>query len=90
VEYALLLVAVLAGAALAILIGRTILACTIHLMHAGLPCTFHWRPVVFTAALFWFWYLAPAIGESRAATSVIKLVRLDASQTQSAQSPRPN
>lgn len=47
-------------------------------MHDGLPFTFHWRPVIFTSALFWCWYLAPVIAESRAVTTVIRLVSIDA------------
>jgi hypothetical protein len=61
VDAVLLLAAVVASAALAAVIAQTVLACTIYVMHNGLPCTLHWRPVIFTAALFWFWYLAPAI-----------------------------
>jgi hypothetical protein len=76
VEYLLLFVAVVASVALAAVIARTALACTIHLMHSGLPFVFHWRPVIFTAALFWCWYLAPAIAESRAATTVIRFVSI--------------
>jgi hypothetical protein len=33
----------------------------------------HWRPVIFVTALFWFWYLAPAVVESRALARVILL-----------------
>ena len=35
--------------------------------------TVHWRPVIFVAALFWFWYLAPVVVESRALVRVILL-----------------
>ncbi len=28
--------------------------------------TIRWRPVVFVAALFWFWYLAPVAAASLA------------------------
>jgi hypothetical protein len=64
VDALLLLAAVVASAALAAAIAQTVLACTIYLMRNGLPCTLHWRPVIFAAALFWFWYLAPAIAKA--------------------------
>jgi hypothetical protein len=32
-----------------------------------------WRAVGFAAALFWFWYLAPAALESRTVVRVIQL-----------------
>ena len=57
----LLIAAVVASVALAAVIAQTVLACTIYMMRNGLPCTLHWRPVIFAAALFWFWYLAPVI-----------------------------
>jgi hypothetical protein len=34
----------------------------------------HWRPVVFSATLFWCWYLAPAALESSTIEHVIKLL----------------
>jgi hypothetical protein len=34
----------------------------------------YWRPVVFISSLFWFWYLAPAVVESRALERVIILL----------------
>jgi hypothetical protein len=34
----------------------------------------HWRPVVFVSSLFWFWYLAPAVVESRALERVIVML----------------
>ena len=74
--YLLLIVAFAASVAVAALIARMILGCAIQLMHSGLPFAFHWRPVIFTAALFWCWYLAPAIAESRAATTVIRFVSI--------------
>ena len=61
VDALLLLATVVASAALAAAIAQTVLASTIYLMRNGLPFTLHWRPVIFAAALFWFWYLAPAI-----------------------------
>jgi len=61
VDALLLLATVVASAALAAAIAKTALACTIHVMRNGLPFTLHWRPVIFAAALFWFWYLVPAI-----------------------------
>ena len=44
-----------------------------HSMHPGWP-VIHWRPVVFVSSLFWFWYLAPAVVESRALERVIVLL----------------
>jgi hypothetical protein len=73
VAYPLFLITIIASVVLAVAIARAILACTLHLMHEGLPFPFHWKPVIFAAALFWFWYLAPAIAESHAATTVIRL-----------------
>jgi hypothetical protein len=34
-----------------------------------------WRAIGFAAALFWFWYLAPAALESRALVRVIRLLQ---------------
>jgi len=61
VDALLLLATVVASAAFAAVMAQVVLAGTIYLMRNGLPCTIHWRPVLFAAALFWFWYLAPAI-----------------------------
>ena len=61
VDALLLLAAVVASVALAAAIAQMVLASTIYMMRNGLPCTLHWRRVIFAAALFWFWYLAPAI-----------------------------
>jgi hypothetical protein len=38
------------------------------------PITIYWRPLGFFAAIFWFWYLAPAVLESRALARVILLL----------------
>ena len=51
-DYLLLLIVLLASVALSIAIARTILAWTFHLMNAGLPCAFHWKPVAFAAAVY--------------------------------------
>lgn len=52
------LVVLALGVAVAVAWGT--LAIVFHLMtRRALPVTIHWRPVVFTGALFWFWYLAP-------------------------------
>jgi hypothetical protein len=77
VDLPLLLIAILASIALAIGMARVVLSCAFHLMHEGLPFTFHWRPVIFASALFWCWYLAPAIAGSRAVATVIRLVSID-------------
>jgi len=45
-----------------------------HMTHFG-SITLKWRPIVFTAAMFWFWYLAPAAVESRALARVILLLQ---------------
>ena len=37
--------------------------------------TIRWRAVTFVAALFWFWYLAPAAVESRTLARVIELLQ---------------
>jgi hypothetical protein len=34
-----------------------------------------WRAVGFAAALFWFWYLVPAVVESRTLARVIQLLQ---------------
>jgi len=77
VDLPLLFIAILASIALAIAMARVVLSCVFHLMHEGLPFAFHWRPVIFTSALFWCWYLAPSIAQSRAVTTVIRLVSID-------------
>jgi hypothetical protein len=64
VNYPLFLIAILASVGLAVAVARAVLSCVFHLMDKGLPCAFHWRPVIFAASLFWFWYLAPAIAEA--------------------------
>lgn len=54
--------------------ARGLLGVILHLMTApGFGVTFYWRPVVFAVALFWFWYLAPAVVESRTLARVILL-----------------
>ena len=37
--------------------------------------TIRWRTIGFAAALFWFWYLAPAAVESRTLARVIELLQ---------------
>jgi hypothetical protein len=39
------------------------------------PVTLQWRPIIFFAALFWFWYLAPAAIESRTLARVVSLLQ---------------
>lgn len=47
-----------------LLISRGFLACVFHLMTYGrLPFVFYWRRVAFATALFWLWYLTPAIAQ---------------------------
>lgn len=81
-DYLLLLSAIVASVLLAIAIARATLSFTFHLMNQGLPCAFHWRPVLFVTAVFWCWYLAPAFAESRAVNSVIHFVNVTASTDQ--------
>ena len=58
----LLLITLALSMGLALAISRLFLAGVFHLMtHRSLPFVFHWRRVVFAAALFWLWYLTPAI-----------------------------
>lgn len=71
----LLLVTLILTVALSLAISRIFLECVFHVMtHGGLSFTFHWRPVIFLTALFWIWYLTPAIAASHAATRVIQLL----------------
>ena len=74
VQPLLLLATLLLSVGLSLAISRIFLACVFHVMtHGGLP-SFHWRPVIFVTALFWIWYLTPAIAASHAATRVIQLL----------------
>jgi hypothetical protein len=74
VQPLLLLATVLLSVGLSLAISRIFLGCVLHVMaHGGLP-PFHWRPVIFVTALFWIWYLTPAIAASHAATRVIQLL----------------
>jgi len=71
----LLLVTLALSMGLAFAISRIFLSGVFHLMtHGSLPFVFHWRRVVFAAALFWLWYLTPAIAEGHAATRVFHLL----------------
>jgi hypothetical protein len=70
----LLLATLMLSVGLSLAISRVFLGCVLHVMtHGGLP-TFHWRPVIFVTALFWIWYLTPAIAASHAANRVIHLL----------------
>jgi hypothetical protein len=74
VQPMLLLATLMLSVGLSLAISRLFLGCVFHVMtHGGLPA-FHWRPVVFVTALFWIWYLTPAIAASHAATRVIQLL----------------
>jgi hypothetical protein len=71
----LLLLTVAFSIGLAFAISRIFLECVFHLMtHQGLPFIFYWRRVAFVTALFWLWYLTPAIAQSHAASAVIQLL----------------
>lgn len=70
----LLLATLMLSVGLSLAISRIFLGCVFHVMtHGGLP-KFHWRPVIFVTALFWMWYLTPAIAASQAATRVFQLL----------------
>jgi hypothetical protein len=72
---ALLLVALTLSICLSLAISRIFLGCVFHVMsHRSLPFVFYWRRVIFATALFWLWYLTPAIAESHAATRVFLLL----------------
>jgi hypothetical protein len=59
----------------AILAARGLLGLIFHLMHQSrVPLAVRWRPVVFSAAIFWFWYLTPAFAESHAVARVLDLL----------------
>jgi hypothetical protein len=74
VQPMLLVATLMLSVGLSLAIARIFLGCVFHVMtHGGLP-TFHWRPVIFVTALFWIWYLTPAIAASHAATRVIQLL----------------
>ena len=72
----ILLLATLAfSLGLSLAIARIFLGTVFRLMtHGPLQITFHWRPVIFATALFWIWYLTPAIAQSQAATRVLQLL----------------
>ena len=56
-------------------ISRIFLECVFHVMtHGRLPFVFYWRRVAFATALFWLWYLTPAIAQSHAASRVFQLL----------------
>jgi hypothetical protein len=74
VQPMLLLATLMLSVGLSLAISRIFLGSVFHVMaHGGLP-TFHWRPVIFVTALFWIWYLTPAIAASHAATRVFQLL----------------
>ena len=71
----LLLMTLTLSLGLSLAISRIFLGCVFYLMtHRSLPFVFHWRRVIFATALFWIWYLTPAIAESHAATRVLQLL----------------
>jgi hypothetical protein len=71
----LLLATLALSMGLSLAISRIFLGCVFHLMtHRSLPFVFYWRRVMFATALFWLWYLTPAIAESHAATRVLQLL----------------
>jgi len=71
----LLLAALTLGMGLSLAISRIFLAGVFHLMaHRSLPFVFYWRRVIFATALFWMWYLTPAIAQSLAASRVMRLL----------------
>jgi hypothetical protein len=75
VQPAILLATLTLSLGLSLAISRIFLGCVFHLMTPGrLPFVFYWRRVVFATALFWIWYLTPALAQSHAATLVIQLL----------------
>jgi hypothetical protein len=75
VEPILLLATLAFSLGLSLAISRIFLGTVFRLMaHGPLQFTFHWRPVIFATALFWIWYLTPAIAQSQAATRVLQLL----------------
>ena len=75
VQPALLLLTLVASLGLSLVIARIFLECVFHLMtYRSLPFVFYWRRVAFATALFWMWYLTPAIAQSHAATRVMRLL----------------
>jgi hypothetical protein len=72
----LVLVAVLVLAlGAAVLAARGLLGMVFHLMQQRrAPAVVHWRPVVFCAAVFWFWYLTPGLADSPALGRVLDLL----------------
>ena len=71
----LLLVTLTLSMGLSLAISRIFLGCVLHLMtHRALPFVFYWRRVIFATALFWLWYLTPAIAQSHAASRVLQLL----------------
>ena len=74
-DYALLAIAFTLIVGLTVGIARALLACLFCVMtRRSLPFVFYWRRVIFVSALFWFWYLTPAIAGSRATTRVMLLL----------------
>ena len=72
---ALLLVTLTLSIGFSLAISRIFLGSVFHLMtHRRLPFVFYWRRVMFATALFWIWYLTPAIADSHAATRVFQLL----------------
>lgn len=72
---ALLLIALTLSIGFSLAISRIFLGSVFHLMtHRSLPFVFYWRRVIFATALFWIWYLTPAIAESHAAIRVFRLL----------------
>lgn len=59
----------------AVLAARGLLGMIFHLMQPRrAPVVLHWRPVVFGAAIFWFWYLTPALADSPALARMLDLL----------------
>ena len=62
VDAVLLVIVFLASAALAVAGARGALAVIFHMM--ANPVSIRWGRVVFAAAVFWFWYLVPAVADT--------------------------
>jgi hypothetical protein len=74
VQPMLLLATLMLSVGLSLAISRIFLGCVLHVMTHGGLADLSLAPVIFVTALFWIWYLTPAIAASHAPTRVIHLL----------------